>query len=63
MVQKIVAPSSCCEEPGEATNIGLLGKDVANGIARAFRKKPDKTGRVAIALDDPPVSTAGKILP
>jgi hypothetical protein len=30
---------------------------------KAFAKKPDKTGRVAIDLNDQPVSTAGKILP
>jgi hypothetical protein len=30
---------------------------------KAFAKKPDKTGRVPIDLNDEPVSTAGKILP
>ena len=30
---------------------------------KAFAKKPDKTGRVPIDLNDEPVSTAGKVLP
>ena len=30
---------------------------------KAFAKKPDKTGRVAIDLSDAPPATAGKVLP
>lgn len=54
LAQKAVAPGSCCEDPGEGTNPGLLIKDVAGGIGRAFRKKPDMSNRVAIPLDDAP---------
>lgn len=54
LIQKIVAPSSCCERPGEASDIGLLASDVVHGVGKAFRKKPDKSGRIAIALDDAP---------
>ena len=61
LVQKIVAPSSCCEAPGEATNIALLGKDIVKGVGKAFRKKPDKSNRVAIDLDAPPPT--GRVLP
>lgn len=53
-VGKLVDPNSCCEEPGEATNPIKLVGDAVNGVGRAFRKKPDKTGRVAIRLDDLP---------
>lgn len=63
LVQKVVAPDSCCERPGEASDLGMLLGDVAHGVGRAFRKKPDKTGRVPISLDDPPPSTEGRILP
>ena len=54
LAQKAVAPGSCCEDPGEGTNPGLLIKDVAGGIGRAFRKKSDTSNRVAIPLDDAP---------
>lgn len=52
-VQKLVAPGSCCEEPGEATSTGRLIADVARGIAGSGRRHPDKSRRVAIPLDDP----------
>ena len=52
-VQKMVAPSSCCERPGEATNPIMLVGDVVGGAAKARRRKPDKTKRVAIDLDAP----------
>ncbi|MES2987501.1 MAG: hypothetical protein V4808_06325 [Pseudomonadota bacterium] len=50
-IGKIIDDDSCCEEPGEATNVGLLIRDVG----KAFRKKPkiDKSNRVPILLDDP----------
>lgn len=54
LVQKIVAPGSCCERPGEASDIGMLAGDIAHGVKRAFAKKPDKSKRVAIPMDDPP---------
>ncbi|MDP1028294.1 hypothetical protein Q5H91_13800 [Sphingomonas sp. KR1UV-12] len=59
LVGKLIDPDSCCDTPGEATNVGALIGDVA----KAFRKKPDKTGRIAIALDAPPPSTAGRLSP
>ena len=31
-----------------------LAKEIVHGVKNAFRKRPDKTGRVAIDLDDPP---------
>jgi hypothetical protein len=43
--------------------IGPMVKGAVDLAKKAFAKKPDKTGRVAIDLDDEPVSTAGKILP
>ena len=54
LIQKVVAPGSCCERPGEASDIGMLAGDVARGIGKAFRKKPDKSARIAIPLDEPP---------
>ncbi|WP_242139961.1 hypothetical protein [Sphingomonas sp. TREG-RG-20F-R18-01] len=54
LVQKLVSPGSCCEDPGEATDPMRLGKDIAHGIGGVFRKKPDKSGRVPIALEDEP---------
>jgi len=56
LVQKVVAPNSCCEAPGEATDFGLLAKDVVGGVKRAFARKPDKSKRVTIPLDDGPAS-------
>jgi hypothetical protein len=53
-VGMLANPGSCCEEPGEATNPVKLVGDAIGGIGRAFKKKPDKTGRIAIALNDLP---------
>jgi hypothetical protein len=61
MIQKVIAPDSCCERPGEASNFFMLAGDVAKGVGKAFRKKPDKSKRIAIALDAPPPT--GTILP
>lgn len=61
LIQKIVAPSSCCEDPGEGADPGRLAVDAVKGVGKAFRKKPDKSQRVAIALDAPPPT--GTILP
>ena len=54
LIQKAIAPNSCCEEPGEGSSIALLGRDAIKGVGKAFRKKPDKSNRVAIPLDDAP---------
>ncbi|MGI4731782.1 MAG: hypothetical protein ACRYFW_08555 [Janthinobacterium lividum] len=59
-----------CGAYGEGCPIGgggyaipaLLG-GASNLVKKAFAKHPDKTGRVAIPLDDPPVDTAGKVHP
>ncbi|WHU01158.1 hypothetical protein [Sphingomonas sp. NIBR02145] len=59
-IGKIVDPNSCCEEPGESTNPVKLVGDAIGGVGRVFRKKPDKSGRVAIDLDNlPPPEPAG----
>lgn len=52
-VGKIVDGDSCCEEPGEATNPAGLINDIGSAVGRTFRKKPDKSNRVPIPLDDP----------
>lgn len=57
-IGKIVDPDSCCEEPGEATRIDLLGRDAVRGVKGLFRKKPDKSKRIPIPLDDPAPVTA-----
>ena len=54
LIQKVVAPGSCCEDPGESSNPVRLVTDAAKGVGKAFRKKPDTSKRVAIALDDAP---------
>lgn len=53
LVQKLVSPGSCCEDPGEGKDPMRLGKDIAHGIGGVFRKKPDTSGRVAISLEEP----------
>ncbi len=64
LVGKLIDPDSCCERDGESTNPAMLIGDAIGGLKRAFGKKPDRSGRVAISLDDPPrVSTAGRLLP
>lgn len=56
---KVIDKDSCCEEPGEATNIGFLIRDTVKGAKKIGRKKPDKSNRVPILLDDPaPVAKA-----
>ena len=57
-IQTLVAPQSCCEEPGEAQNPFALAKDVA-GVFRGKKKHPE---RVAIPLDDAPPATS-RVLP
>ncbi len=51
-VGKLIDPNSCCEEPGEGSDFFKLVGDAAGAVARPFRKKADKSGRVAIPLDD-----------
>jgi hypothetical protein len=64
LIGKLIDPDSCCERPGEATNPGMLIGDAIGGIKRAFGKKPDKSGRVAISLEaPPPVSSKGRLRP
>jgi hypothetical protein len=64
LIGKLFDPGSCCERPGESTDPGMLIGDAIGGLKRAFGKKPDKSGRVAISLDDPPpVSAKGRLLP
>ncbi len=60
-VQKLVAPNSCCEEPGEATNPGKLIADVVGGAGKIGKAKPDKSRRVAIDLAEP--VTTGRVAP
>ena len=52
-IGKVIDPNSCCEEPGEATDPVKLIGDAGKGIGRIFKKKPDKSNRVPIPLDDP----------
>jgi hypothetical protein len=52
-IGKVIDPNSCCEEPGEATNPVKLVSDAGKGIGRMFKKKPDKSNRVPIPLEDP----------
>lgn len=52
-VGKVISPDSCCEEPGESTNFFKLVGDAGKGVGRAFKKKPDKSNRVPIDLNDP----------
>ncbi|MGK6321875.1 hypothetical protein ACMGDM_02190 [Sphingomonas sp. DT-51] len=56
-VQKLVAPGSRCEAPGEATDTRRLVHDIAS----AFRRKPVKGQRIAIDLDAPDLT--GRVHP
>lgn len=46
-----------------SVNIGAIGMVVAREAGKLFRKRPDTANRIAIDLDAPPPSTAGKLLP
>ena len=59
--QKLVAPGSCCERPGEATGTGMLVQDLVGGIAKGTRGKPDRSRRVAIDLEEPVLT--GRVRP
>ncbi|MFV0624983.1 hypothetical protein ACBY01_13375 [Sphingomonas sp. ac-8] len=48
-VGKLIDPGSCCEEPGEATSVGLLVRDIGRGVKKIGRKK-DKRERIPIPL-------------
>lgn len=52
-IGKLIDKDSCCEEPGEATSVGLLIRDTVSAAKKVGRKKPDKSNRVPIPLDDP----------
>jgi hypothetical protein len=52
-VGKVIDPNSCCDEPGESTNFFKLVGDAGKGVGRAFKRKPDKSNRVPIDLNDP----------
>ena len=60
-VQAAIAPSSCCERPGEATDPFMLIGDAVKGVAKAGKHKPERAERVAIDLDDPVL--AGRVHP
>lgn len=62
LVGKIIDPNSCCEA-GEATDPAMLARDIFRGGKRALGGKPDRSGRVAIALDAPPPSLSGRLHP
>lgn len=52
-ITKLVNPANeCCEGDG-ATNPMGLARDAVHGVKGMFARKPDKRGRVAIALDEP----------
>jgi len=64
LIGKLIDPDSCCERQGESTDPGMLVGDAIGGIKRAFGRKPDKSGRVAISLEAPArVSSEGRLLP
>jgi hypothetical protein len=54
----MIDPGSCCEEPGEATNVVMLARDAVHAVGRTFKKKPDKSKRVPIPLDDPALAAS-----
>ncbi len=53
LVGKVIDPDSCCERPGEATNPVMLVGDAVSAVGKVFKKKPDKSKRVPIVLDEP----------
>lgn len=60
-VQSAIAPGSCCERPGEATDPFMLIGDAVKGVAKAGKRKSDQTKRVAIDLEEPVL--AGRVHP
>lgn len=64
LVGKLIDPNSCCEQPGQATNPVALVRDMVGGAKRIGAKKPDKSKRVPIPLDDPaPVASRQDVHP
>ena len=61
LLGKLVDPNSCCDEPGQATNAMALVRDVVGSLKGT--KKVDKSNRVAIPLDDPPVQRVTGTVP
>lgn len=61
-IQKLIAPDSCCENPGESTSAGQLASDMFGGVKKLFRGKTDRSGRIAIPMDDTPPATS-RVLP
>lgn len=55
LLTKLINPRNDCCASGEATSPLALARDGYTGIKGAFARKPDKSGRVAIPLDDPPL--------
>jgi hypothetical protein len=53
LLGKLIDPNSCCNESGQATNAMALARDVVGSLKG--KKKVDKSNRVAIPLEDPPV--------
>jgi hypothetical protein len=53
-VGKLIDPDSCCETPGEGRDPVGLVSDIAGAVKRGFARKPDKSKRVPIPLDDLP---------
>ncbi len=49
-VGKVIDPNSCCEEPGEATNVFKLLGDVVRGV-KGKPSKEERGKRIAIPLD------------
>lgn len=60
LVGKLIDPGSCCEDPGEATNVIGLVRDGARAVGRVGKKKPDKSKRIPILLDDLPPEPAAR---
>ncbi|MFK3889139.1 hypothetical protein [Sphingomonas sp. NPDC079357] len=52
-IQSVVAPGSCCERPGEATDPVMLIGDAVKGVAHAGKHKRGQLRREAIDLDEP----------
>ena len=61
LLGKLIDPNSCCDEPGQATNPVALVRDIAGSLRG--KKNVDKSNRVAIPLDDPPVPRVSATVP
>ncbi|MBB5711734.1 hypothetical protein [Sphingomonas xinjiangensis] len=60
-IGKLIDPDSCCETPGEGRDPVALVSDIGGAVKRNLAKKPDKSKRVAIPLDDPVVVAAPRV--